>query len=115
MPSLLLTPLPSLLLSIHYIPSFQHFPNTTPHSHPLFIYHSAYSPTTPASSIERHLPINDITPQWRYTMYSTSHYHSTTHEVLCVFKGRAKLMFGGEGNGGRLETEVEVRFPCPSY
>jgi uncharacterized protein YjlB len=39
-------------------------------------------------------------------MYSTTHYHSTTHEVLCIFSGRAKLLFGGEQNPGRVEAEV---------
>jgi uncharacterized protein YjlB len=39
-------------------------------------------------------------------MYSTTHYHSTTHEVLCVFRGRATLLFGGEENPGKVEAEV---------
>jgi uncharacterized protein YjlB len=39
-------------------------------------------------------------------MYQTTHYHSTTHEVLCIFKGRAKLLFGGESNPGKVEAEV---------
>ncbi len=41
-------------------------------------------------------------------MYSQTHYHSTTHEVLCVFNGRAKLLFGGESNPGKVETEVQA-------
>ena len=41
-------------------------------------------------------------------MYTTTHYHSTTHEVLCVFNGRAKLSFGGESNPGKVETEVKA-------
>ncbi|CAO2653613.1 Nn.00g030240.m01.CDS01 [Neocucurbitaria sp. VM-36] len=106
MPSLTLTPLSSLRLSAHYIPSHAHLPNTTPHNHPLLIYHSAFPPSTSPSTLESHLPTNAITPQWRYTMYSTTHYHSTTHEVLCIFAGRAKLLFGGEENPSRVETEV---------
>jgi len=39
-------------------------------------------------------------------MYSTTHFHSTTHEVLCISKGRAKCCFGGEGNPDRLEVEL---------
>ena len=39
-------------------------------------------------------------------MYSTSHFHSTSHEVLCISKGRAKLCFGGEDNEGRVEPIV---------
>lgn len=40
-------------------------------------------------------------------MYSTSHFHSTTHEVLCVTQGCAELLFGGEDNPGKIETTVE--------
>lgn len=39
-------------------------------------------------------------------MYSTTHFHSTTHEVLIISKGSAKLLFGGEKNPGRVEVEV---------
>ena len=39
-------------------------------------------------------------------MYTTTHYHSTTHEVLCVFSGRARLLFGGEANPAKVEEEV---------
>jgi uncharacterized protein YjlB len=107
MPSLNLTPLASLRLSTHLIPAHANLPNTAPHSHPLFIYHSAYPPSTSASALESHLPSNGLAPQWRYTMYSTTHYHSTTHEVLCVYQGRAKLLFGGEHNPGKVEADVK--------
>jgi len=108
MPSLTLTPFSALRLSTHYIPSYSRIPNTTPHSHPLYIYHSAFPPSTSPQAIETHLRSNKLSPQWRYTMYSTSHFHSTTHEVLCVFSGRAKLLFGGEKNPGRVEAQVKA-------
>ncbi|KAK1907638.1 hypothetical protein P3342_005966 [Pyrenophora teres f. teres] len=41
-------------------------------------------------------------------MYQTTHYHSTTHEVLCVFSGRARLLFGGEANPGKVEEEFKA-------
>jgi len=41
-------------------------------------------------------------------MYSTSHFHSTTHEVLSISSGSAKLCFGGEDNPGRIEPVVET-------
>ncbi|KAF2684162.1 hypothetical protein K458DRAFT_303164 [Lentithecium fluviatile CBS 122367] len=106
MPSLNLTPLAHLRLTTHFIPSHAHLPNTTPHSHPLLIYHRVYPRTTHPSALESHLLTNALTPQWRYTMYSTTHYHSTTHEVLCAYQGRATLLFGGEQNPGRVEVEV---------
>ncbi|RMZ71835.1 cupin domain-containing [Pyrenophora seminiperda CCB06] len=108
MSSLTLTPLRTLRLSAHYIPSHAHLPNTTPHNHPLLIYHSCFSPSTTPSALESHLPTNFLIPQWRYTMYKTTHYHSTTHEVLCVFSGRARLLFGGEANPGKVEEEVRA-------
>ena len=40
-------------------------------------------------------------------MYSTSHFHSNTHEVLVVFAGSAKLCFGGEENPERVESVVK--------
>ena len=108
MPSLNLTALASLRISAHLIPSHANIPNTSLHSHPLLIYHSAWPPNTSPSVIESHLPGNGLIPQWRYTMYTTTHYHSTTHEVLCVIQGRAKLLFGGERNPERVEAEVKA-------
>lgn len=40
-------------------------------------------------------------------MYSTSHFHSNTHEVLSIYAGSAKLCFGGEANPSRVEVVVE--------
>lgn len=40
-------------------------------------------------------------------MYSTSHFHSNTHEVLVISTGSAKLCFGGESNPDRIEPVVE--------
>lgn len=40
-------------------------------------------------------------------MYSQSHFHSTTHEVLCVASGKARLCFGGEENPKRVEPVLE--------
>ena len=40
-------------------------------------------------------------------MYSESHFHSTSHEVLCVATGTARLCFGGEENPERIEPTVQ--------
>lgn len=40
-------------------------------------------------------------------MYSQSHFHSTTHEVLVVVSGKARLCFGGEENPKRVEAELK--------
>ncbi|KAH7072116.1 RmlC-like cupin domain-containing protein [Paraphoma chrysanthemicola] len=103
-PSLTLTPLTSLHITTHSIPPHSHLPNTS--THPLIIYHSVYPAHTSPSLIETHLRTTSLVPAWRYTMYTTTHYHSSTHEVLCVYAGRARLLFGGEGNPGKVEVVV---------
>lgn len=103
-----LTPLKDLRVSSHQIPALNRIPNTSIKHKPLLIYHSAFRPPTSASTIECHLStVGVVDPQWRYTMYSTSHFHSTTHEVLAVATGKAKLCFGGEENPQRIEPTVE--------
>ncbi|KAM0513035.1 hypothetical protein ACHAPE_008242 [Trichoderma viride] len=103
-----LTPLSKLRISKHQIPAHNLIPNSSLHSKPLIIYHSAFVPAdASADRIESHVcKIGVVTPQWRYTMYDTTHFHSTTHEVLCVTAGRARLCFGGEHNPGRVESVV---------
>lgn len=103
-----LTPLKDLKVLSHQIPAHKLTPNTSLQHKPLLIYKSCFPPNTNASSIERHLKdVSVVTPQWRYTMYSTSHFHSTTHEVLCIASGRAKLCFGHEDNPDRVEQVAE--------
>lgn len=105
----ILRPLSALSVSKHQIPAQGLTPNTSIQKKPLLIYHSAFEPAyTSASTIESHLAsIKAVTPQWRYTMYPTTHFHSNTNEVLCVSNGKAKLCFGGEENDGRVEPMVE--------
>ena len=40
-------------------------------------------------------------------MYRQSHFHSTSHEVLCVASGKARLCFGGEENPERVEAVLQ--------
>ncbi|WVQ71340.1 hypothetical protein IAR50_000868 [Cryptococcus sp. DSM 104548] len=106
-----ITQLSSLRVSSHRIPRFASFPNTSLLGYPLLIYHSAFSPaSSTASSVEAHLrSVGVVEPRWRYTMYRQHHYHSTTHEVLVVTNGGAKLCFGGPpetANEGRVEVRV---------
>lgn len=108
MPKMSLMPLSSLRVSKHYIPAHSLIPNCSLQNKPLLIYHSAFQAPISASKIESHLSsVGAVVPQWRYTMYSTTHFHSTTHEVLCISHGRARLCFGGEENEGRVEPVVE--------
>jgi uncharacterized protein YjlB len=70
------------------------------------IYHRAFDASE--NELQAHLEdIGEVEPQWVYTMYKQTHFHSTTHEVLGVVSGRARLCFGGEGNPNRFEPIVE--------
>jgi len=40
-------------------------------------------------------------------MYQTSHFHSTTHELLVISSGRARLLFGGDGNPDGVTFEAQ--------
>lgn len=103
--------LSSLTISKHHIPAWDRIPNTSIQNHPLLIYHAAFPLTSSsgAAAVEAHLRhINVVAPQWRYTMYDTSHFHSSSHEVLVVVHGYARLCFGGEENPGRVEPRVQA-------
>ncbi|KAK9425676.1 hypothetical protein SUNI508_03037 [Seiridium unicorne] len=103
-----LTPLASLRVSKHQIPAHQLIPNTSVQQKPLFHYHGIFPHSISASAMESHLSsVGVVEPQWRYTMYSTTHFHSTSHEVLCISSGKATLCFGGEDNPGRVELEAQ--------
>ncbi|KIP05233.1 hypothetical protein PHLGIDRAFT_25184 [Phlebiopsis gigantea 11061_1 CR5-6] len=90
-----LTPISTLRVSQHTIPKHGFIPNTSVQHIPLTIYHGAFtSPDLTASQVESHIQsVGVCTPQRRYTMYSQTHFHSTTHELLVVSSGNAKLLF----------------------
>jgi uncharacterized protein YjlB len=104
----MIKPLSNLQVTKRLIPAWEHIPNTSLQSKPLLIYHSALQ-ASPSSSAEisHHLEkVGVVKPQWTYSMYPTSHYHSMTHEVLSVVAGKAKLCFGHEDNPDRFEPMV---------
>ncbi|KAK6523912.1 hypothetical protein TWF281_001877 [Arthrobotrys megalospora] len=82
----------------HQIPRYELIPNTSLHNIPFIHYKSAFPKSTDASSIEEVLRTNSWKPSWRYTMYTDSHFHSTTHETLVVISGAAKILLGGDDN-----------------
>src|SRR5438876_10260519 len=49
-----------------------------------------------ASGFERGFAQNDWRNSWRNGVYPFAHYHSTSHEMLGVFRGSATLRIGGE-------------------
>lgn len=87
-----LTPPSTLQISRHQIPPYGLIPNTSIQNKPLIIYHACIPSSATAEDIEAHLcAVGVVVPAWRYTMYSTTHFHSSSHEVLCVSEGRAEL------------------------
>jgi len=123
--SSLVTPLAALRVTKHQIPAHNFLPNTSIQHRPLIHYHGALNPasTSPAApssrasfaqssfagAVEAHLRATGVVqPQWRYTMYPTTHFHSTTHEVLVVVRGGARLCLGGEGNPAAYRPDVGV-------
>lgn len=65
---------------------------------PLLFYRGALaiSGNDSAARFEEVFAANDWTNSWQNGVYSFAHYHSTSHEVLGVFRGNAKLRLGGK-------------------
>ncbi|OKL63974.1 hypothetical protein UA08_00809 [Talaromyces atroroseus] len=105
-----INPPSSIKVSQHFIPPWHAAPNTSIQDKPLLIYRAVFKrDVCSASHVSALLKRMDVVvPQWQYTMYTQSHFHSTTHEVLSVVSGRARLCFGGEENPHRVEPVVEA-------
>lgn len=88
-------------VSTHRFAAAGGFPNN-PHL-PVVIYKgaptaiSAPEPEALAHWFETIWPHHDWHPAWRWGVYDFPHYHSTAHEILGVFKGRARLRLGAAG------------------
>ena len=65
---------------------------------PLLVFrHAVVLPgNDPASIFERLFAEHDWRGSWRDSVYPYHHYHSTSHEVLGVYCGSARLQLGGE-------------------
>ncbi|WP_159281033.1 cupin [Rahnella variigena] len=74
---------------------------------PVLIYHRVIPPDTSdnAEYLEHLFRTNGWPPQWRYPVYTFTHFHSNTHEALGVYAGSAKLQLGGE-HGKIIEVNV---------
>jgi uncharacterized protein YjlB len=67
----------------------------------------------PASSLEKRFVENDWTDSWRNGIYTFHHYHSTSHEVLGIYRGSATVRLGGEqGQDFILEAGDVVVIPA---
>lgn len=99
-------PVSEIKVTSRQIPKWHRIPNTSIQSKPLMIYHGAFD-ATPTELSDHLEEIGEVVPQWVYSMYNQTHFHSTTHEVLGVVSGRARLCFGGEENPKRFEPTVQ--------
>ncbi len=64
---------------------------------PLVVYKKAFPVADNlADVIEENFAKNNWKNAWRNGVYTYHHYHSTSHEVLGVYKGTAQLQLGGE-------------------
>lgn len=66
---------------------------------PLIVYKGVFQDlpeTQRADTIEKQISQHGWKPAWRWGVYDFPHYHSTAHELLGVFRGRASLRLGHE-------------------
>lgn len=63
---------------------------------PLVLYHHVSHEENLAEAFEQRFASHNWPPRWRYSVFTYTHFHSNTHEVLGVFAGSAKIQFGGE-------------------
>lgn len=64
---------------------------------PVLVYKGAFGQVPDpkrAETIEKHIVQHGWQPAWRWGVYDFAHYHSTAHEFLGVFRGRASLRLG---------------------
>jgi len=80
----------------HRLEASETFPNNP--RLPVLLYRSAIrlpAHGDAALPIERRFERNDWTGGWRAGVYNYHHYHSTAHEVLGCYAGRASVQLGG--------------------
>jgi uncharacterized protein YjlB len=75
--------------------------------YPLLVYRNAFTERNGpgAEWLEKQFATNNWTNSWRNGVYSFHHYHSTSHEVLGIYSGKALLHLGGE-NGQKVNVQA---------
>jgi uncharacterized protein YjlB len=75
--------------------------------YPLLLYRNviATAGSDPGSETQKLFAANNWTNSWKNGVYPFHHYHSTSHEVLGVYRGSASLRLGGEG-GRTIEVKA---------
>lgn len=78
---------------------------------PLLLYRGAFVPDgagDPAAAFVRLFAQNGWRGAWRNGIYPFHHFHSTTHEVLGVARGQARVRLGGERGAGLVLAAGDV-------
>jgi uncharacterized protein YjlB len=72
---------------------------------PVLVYRNAFAlrEDEGAEWLEKKFAENGWTNSWRNGMYGFHHYHSTSHEVLGIYSGKALIQLGGP-TGEQLEV-----------
>ncbi|HKJ76376.1 MAG TPA: cupin domain-containing protein [Gammaproteobacteria bacterium] len=92
-------------LAVHRLADDGTYPNNP--RLPLLVYRDAFrfpEAGDPAALIEQVFSANGWPAAWRNGVFAFHHYHSTAHEVLGVYGGRARVLFGGPDG---IEVEAE--------
>ncbi len=82
---------------VHFLTDDGVFPNNS--RWPLVVYNTGTEVDghcASAADFEKLFQTNGWPPQWRSSIFDFHHYHSTSHEVLGVFRGHAEIQFGGD-------------------
>jgi uncharacterized protein YjlB len=74
---------------------------------PVLIYHNAFEDRNEAGAawLEDTFGDNNWKNGWRDGVFPYHHYHSTTHEAMGVYSGKASLQLGG-GDGQKVEVQA---------
>lgn len=81
----------------HYFQADEHIPNNP--DLPVLIYRHAAESSDLALYFEEMLARHGWGGLWRDGVYDYTHFHSKSHEVLCIAAGHARLQIGGEHGG----------------
>ena len=83
----------------------QFFPNNN--NLPVIVYRQVFDPqSVSASQWEKLFKENNFGKSWRDGIFTYHHYHSTAHEVLGCYGGRAQVRLGGDNESVRKDIEL---------
>ncbi|EMR02004.1 cupin domain-containing protein [Cesiribacter andamanensis] len=90
-------------VSPHHLAPKSRIPNNP--RYPLLLYKGiAAAANDPLQFFRDRFSEHEWAGSWTNGIYSYHHYHSTSHEVLGVYSGSARLVFGGPGG-----EEIDVK------